>query len=438
MPARVKNRVAANVEAIAAHVRKTDAAHPATQQEWRVTGVPGLSLVRTPGGTWSWHLRFMAGAGARRKSVRRAIGHAHGPAAMTLAAAKAEAIKVANAGPQGYGDDAVSRQTLRELFDAFKKFSLAASNPKRRSPLTMRDYGYSLERFVFDQLGKVPVNEIQARDVAKVLAAVEAKSPKAAHNCRAALGAMYKWAAKRLLVDENIMVGMGFSYQTEPRNRVATDDEIRRIWTAIESEAFDATPAMRLILKIGILTGQRNKEIAGAGRSELRIDANIANPHWHIPAARMKRRKGRDQYVFLSDQARALFGEALALAGPGELVFPGPRGEPTLQTSVSHAWARARKLAGVKSLRLHDMRKTIATWAGDRGERSDVLDRMLHHAVGHHSNQRGSVTESHYNFSIMAGPLRDAWQRWADHVERVAASASGVVKANVHALPARA
>ena len=143
-------------------------------------------------------------------------------------------------------------------------------------------------------------------------------------------------------------------------------------------------------------------------------------------------KRGRDQHVFLSRQAKALFAEALELAGPGELVFPGPRGEPTRQTSVSHAWARARKLAGVKGLRLHDMRKTIATWLGDRGERSDVLDRVLHHTIGHHSNQRSSVTESHYNFAIMADPLRDAWQRWADHVTSVAAGK----KANVVSLAA--
>ena len=90
--------------------------------------------------------------------------------------------------------------------------------------------------------------------------------------------------------------------------------------------------------------------------------------------------------------------------------------EHITQGSVSQAWARLRKLAGVEDVHLHDMRKVIASWLGDRGERSDVLDRILHHQVGHHTNQRGCVTESHYNFSVMAGPLRDAWQRWADHV----------------------
>ena len=87
-----------------------------------------------------------------------------------------------------------------------------------------------------------------------------------------------------------------------------------------------------------------------------------------------------------------------------------------MQESVSLAWKRAATLAGVKGAHLHDMRTTITSWLGERGERSDVLDRILHHQVGHHTNQRSSVTESHYNFSVMAEPLRAAWQSWADHI----------------------
>jgi integrase len=184
---------------------------------------------------------------------------------------------------------------------------------------------------------------------------------------------------------------------------------------------------MRIILKLAILTGQRNSEVAGARKSELRISAAVANPHWHIPAVRMKR-KDRDQHVFLSQQARALFDEALALSGDNEYVFPATtygkhvEGEERThlgQESVSRAMAKACELAGIDDLHLHDMRKAITTWLGDQGERSDVLDRILHHHSGYSTNQRSSVTETHYNFSVMAEPLRNAWQRWADHVDQV-------------------
>ena len=233
------------------------------------------------------------------------------------------------------------------------------------------------------------------------------------------------------------MIGMGFTHKNPRRERVLSDDELAALWHAIEGETFGATPATRLILKLAVLTGQRNSEVAGARSSELHIGESVANPHWRIPAHRMKR-KDRDQYVFLSRQARELFAEAMRLAGDSEFVFPatthgrhvkGAIREHITQESVSHAMARACKIAKCRDAHLHDLRRSIATWLGDRGERSDVLDRILHHHSGHSAGQRSSVTDTHYNFSIMAGPLRDAWQRWADHIESITKGAGAVRQA---------
>jgi integrase len=442
MPARVKNKVAAKAVAIEALIQRIDKEPPDTQQEWKVDGVPGLSLIRTQAGVWSWSLRFMAGSGARRKSVRQIIGRANGPAPKSLAGATAEALKIAANGPKGFGDDAEPKQKLRELFDAFDRFN--QSSPKGRSPRTLRNYRFYLEKDVFNTLGNVPVNELTSQDFAKVLSKVEARSPKAAHESRSALSSLYKWAVKRFLVDVNLIKGMGFIYESAPRDRLVTDEEIAKLWKAIESKEFGATREMRLLLKVAILTGQRNSEVGGARRSELHIGPTVPDPYWRIPRARMKRKKGKqDQFVFLSTQAAALFQEALELAGDSDYVFPAqPRGRQSKETieqehisqeGVSRAWARLREVAEVEDANLHDCRKSITTYLGDRGERADVLDRILDHAIGHHSNQRSSVTDTHYLFSTMAEPLRAAWQRWASHIETVVAGKHDEAS-NIHQL----
>jgi integrase len=433
MPRMAQHTVAANDLSIARHVKPGKDDAPPVAGEWKVVGVPGLSLVVKPSGVASYHVRFYAGAGARRKQIRQAIGRANGPTAMKLSEAKAKAIKIASDGDAGYGDDGSPSVTLRQLFDQFK------GNDKDRAPRTMNDYREALERDIFKTLGDVPLNEISAKDIAKALTKIETRSRNAAHKTRAALGSLYKWANKRLLVDENPMIGMGFTHKNPRRSRVLADKELGAIWRAIGSDTFGATPAMRLILKLAILTGQRNSEVAGARLSELHIDPSVANPYWQIPGERMKR-KDREQYVFLSKEARDLFAEAVKLANGSEFVFPattfgkhveGEEREHITQESVSRAMSRVAVIAGVKDVHLHDMRKALTSWLGDRGERSDVLDRILHHHTGHHSNQRSSVTESHYNFAIMAAPLRDAWQRWADHIGSISSqseSASNVVE----------
>lgn len=432
MPRIAKLIISANDLAVSKKI-KTEVTE---QQEWKIEGVPGLSLVKKPSGVATYYVRFMAGSGARRKSIREAIGRANGPTAIKFTEARAKAINIAANGAGARGDDGEKAMTLRQLFDLFEQ------NDQDRAPRTMADYREHLERDIFKALGDVPVAEITARDLAKLLTSIESRSRNAAHKCRAALGSLYKWASKRMLIDDNVTIGLSFTHRNKRRDRVMTNDELARLWAAIESPDFGSTAAMRVILKLAILTGQRNSEVAGARVSELHVDKAVANPYWSIPAIRMKR-KDRDQLVFLSRQACELFAQATALAGESEFVFPattyGKHVEGTERThlgqeSVSRAMAKACELAGLENLHLHDMRKAITTWLGDQGERSDVLDRILHHHSGYSTNQRSSVTDTYYNFSVMAAPLRDAWQRWADHVMRVASGkGAGKVVAMVKA-----
>src|SRR5262245_21425836 len=125
MPAKTKNKVTANDLAITKLIREQTAEHekavkagaPTPQKEWRVDGVPGLSLAIKPSGVFIFYVRFMAGKGARRKQVRQAIGHANGPTPTKLSEAKAKAIKIATDGPQGDGGDVDASRTLGLLLE---------------------------------------------------------------------------------------------------------------------------------------------------------------------------------------------------------------------------------------------------------------------------------------------------------------------------------
>ena len=72
------------------------------------------------------------------------------------------------------------------------------------------------------------------------------------------------------------------------------------------------TEPVRDIVRLAILTGQRNSETAGAELIELK-GLDTATPRWDIPARRMKRR-GDDQHVPLAPQAVAIFHRAIERA----------------------------------------------------------------------------------------------------------------------------
>lgn len=388
----------------------------AKQSEWKVDGVPGLSVLVSPTGVASYQVRCMAGSGVRRKQVRRAIGRANGPLAIKLSEAKAKALDLTRTAA-GVQVEKTDGTTLRQLFEQFE------SNDRERSARTMSDYREALERDVFGALGDVPISEITSKDIARVLMGVEKRSRNSAHKCRAALGSLYKWGKRRLLVDDNPTVGMGFTHKNPKRELTFGADELAKLWLAIDSDRFTATEPMRLILKLAILTGQRNTEVCGAHKSELHLD--VANPRWIIPGKRMKR-KNEDQAVYLSKQATELFKRALELSSDKMFVFPGSsqgrrKGEwrqPHIaQESVSRAMAAVSRIAGVENIHLHDMRKAIGSWMLNHGVRPDIVDRVLHHGST-------KVTDTHYNFASFEKWLREAWQSWSDHVERIASGAS--------------
>lgn len=433
MPRKAENTVASQEKSIEAAIKrelgKQAETNTAKQVEWKVLDVPGLRLVLMKSGQASYHLRFTAGEGVRRKQRRAALGSANGPTSIGLARARQIALAVAKDGPAVLGITTSSGDmatTLKRVFADFEAWNQKPNNGDAISARTLSDYKYQMERDVFPTLGDVPISEITKKDIVALLTKVELRSPDACHKARAGLGSLYRWAKKRDIVEENFMLGMGFTHKNKARDRVATDDELKALWQAIEQEDLDLSPSMRILLKIAILTGQRNNEVAGARKSELKIGTSVSNPHWTIPKTRMKR-KDRDQHVFLSTQATELFRQAFDLAGDDPYVFPAKddRSLHLAQDSVSHAFGRARDLAGIEDLTLHDMRKAITTWLGDRGERGDVLDRIQHHHSGHATGNRSSVTDSHYNFSVMAEPLRNAWQAWADHIEKITGQSAG-------------
>jgi integrase len=416
------------------------------QTEYRIEGERGLILVVTPENTGTYFFRYTVGHGKARKFRSEKLGR-RDELKLADARDKAAEIRLAvgrGADPVAEGDVNKTAITFRELFDERMK------RDGSKAARTLSDYERTLEADVFDEIGDFPADRITGEQIARVLETIEKRSRHAAHKARSAIGSTYRWALKRRKVKTNPTIGLGFTVQSKPRNRVLSREELVALWRSIDAGP-GLSEEMRIILKLTVLTGQREGEVAGAIVFELRLDT--ANPKWRIPSERMKR-KNREQIVPLSTQAVALFKRALELKADAERdthegekavhVFPADttRAKTGRETrtphingeSVSRAMARLRtrlekdlaeraKLTGteqpklLRNARVHDLRKTVTTWLREeRMVSTDVVDLILHHA-------RKGVTASHYDFSTLEGPVRKALQDWSDHIEQVSKSA---------------
>jgi integrase len=410
------NLLPLNVKAI-----KSAKARDGKPTEYRVKGSRGLVLIVQASGKASWFCFYHTRQGSKRRLRKYWLGSRD---VTNLAEAREGAAKIMRAAEKGQdpvGEVEARRGalTLRNLFE--QRLSLDRDTAAR----TLEDYRKALELDVFPRIGDVPAVDLTSDQIADVLERIERRSRHSAHRARCAIGSTYRWAVRRSKLRRNPVVGLGFTVRPVPRERVLSDDEWYKLCRGIETAPGMAEP-MRIIFKLVILTGLRESEVAGGRANEIRLDGPL--PRWTITRTvsragqkvegRMKRKR-RDHLLPLTPQVVALLRRALELNCGSEFLFPAdltrtrngrmPRKPHINGESVSRAMARLREEIQLKDVRVHDFRKCITTWLAERGFRREVRKHIMHHGPQ-------DVTDAHYDFSTLEGPVRSALQAWADHV----------------------
>jgi integrase len=115
---------------------------------------------------------------------------------------------------------------------------------------------------------------------------------------------------------------------------------------------------------------------------------------WIIPNPKGK--KGRESHVLPLTQLALSVLRSRSRAT--DWVFPGVKGHIT---TVRRPWMRFLDRAGIKDLRIHDLRRTLATHEGDTGASTEVIQKTLGHEessaatkIYDRSNRRDEVREA--------------------------------------------
>src|SRR5690606_2366163 len=119
------------------------------------------------------------------------------------------------------------------------------------------------------------------------------------------------------------------------RDRILSEDELKRVWRATETIGWPFGPLVRLLL----LTGQRRGEVASMRWSDIDLDQKV----WLIPKERSK--NGQPHEVPLSDMVLGILRELPRVAGSGGFVFSTTGKTPV--GGFSRAKARIEKAVGL-------------------------------------------------------------------------------------------
>jgi integrase len=185
------------------------------------------------------------------------------------------------------------------------------------------------------------------------------------------------------------------------RDRVLSEEEIGRIWSACEGMGWPFGPLIQLLL----VTGQREDEVAGMRWSDIDLKSCV----WTLPREMSK--SDRLNQVPLPLLALQILE---ALPRTGELVFSTTGTTPV--SGFSKAKKRCDRLSGVESWRFHDLRRTVASGMAKLKVEPWVVEKVLNHQTGQLSGVAGV-----YNRWGYLDEKREALERWATHLKRVMA-----------------
>jgi integrase len=247
----------------------------------------------------------------------------------------------------------------------------------------------------FATLRDIPVSDIDKASTVRVLNAVRQNTSAATmRNARAHFSAFCSWCIEQDEMTINPTNGTT-RVPIAQRERVLTDDELRRIWLALDGMNADYRDICRLL----VLLGLRRNEISDLRFSEI----DFQGARIRLPKERTKTNRAFD--VPLPSAALRILQERERIEDR-DLVFGTGAGG-------YNGFSKSKKIldakSGVTGWRLHDCRHGLATVLCDRYR---VLPHVADAILGH--VQGGML--GRYNHASYYDERRTALEIWQEHI----------------------
>jgi integrase len=380
--------------------------------EFRIDGCPGLVLHVLGSGTATWYFHYDKVTGAHRKRQKFKLGR-YPDLMLGPAVDKANEVRVLVAdGKDPAGDKRLNIQALTFGELAEKRFS----DGEVLSPTSVAYYRVLLTNDILPFIGKMPAALVVQADVLAIVNRICARgSTRRADVARVLVSSIFKFGMDRAHVAGNPASGMNNRHHYQPRDVVANEEQIRRLWHAIDDGSASMDRDIGLILKLALLTLQRRKEITHTGTADVSLKPGAETITLH-----RSRTKNRNTHrVPMSPQVRELVNAARNRAGASPYLFPTPGdpAKPIWPRSVSKALERTCEDLALGKFTVHDLRRTAATFLTKFGVPEDIRKRVLNHG----GKRTGNVTEDVYSWYDYDPEKRAALELWADAVDAIVA-----------------
>ena len=341
----------------------TDAAIKKTKcnQEKRITltSGQGLQLRITPNDkrTWSFQYRFH---GSMKKLSFGTWPNITSAKARKLAD-EARYLIARGIDPQAEKRKSkIKKQKVIEVWELYDQMHI--SNGVKEN--TAQGYRRSAAKDILPIIGKLNIDEIEKAVIVKLVDNIAKRAPVMANRTLGLLKHFFDWCIGRGHIETNPALGIPKACKENPRQRVLSLTEMRKIYNS----SMHLTEGNRLFLRLLMLTGQREAVIARLSIEE------VHDTHLEIDGLRNK--SGQRILVPLPQKAQ----EQVKKLGStdGQFIVSTTKGLKPI-SGFSKLKKKIDALSGVTDWRFHDIRRGLATYLEDNGIDRFYIERILTH-----------------------------------------------------------
>lgn len=361
----------------------------------------GFGMKIAPTGAKSWFVEYRPGAGGRSvtKKRMRIGGMELSPDQARTAAEKVLASVSLGGNPAADRAGERAALSVAEIADRFMRDHVR----KKRKENSVEGYEGAIETHIKPAIGKKAAEKVTRADLTKLHNSVSEKKedgtggPYAANKMLAVLSKLYNWAGDLGLIKEGTNPTQKIErFYEEQRERFLTGEELERLGAAlIEAETIGIphdvegdgensrhrkkahqrhvvySPHITGAIRLLLLTGCRLREVLHLRWSEVDFDRGLL----FLPDSKTGRKT-----VVLSEAA---INVLKSMPQIGEYVVSSESaGTPDEKPrhDIKKPWAAISARAGLKGLRIHDLRHTFASVGAGGGLGLPVIGKLLGHS----------------------------------------------------------
>ncbi|KJV75723.1 tyrosine-type recombinase/integrase [Orientia tsutsugamushi] len=224
------------------------------------------------------------------------------------------------------------------------------------------------------------ISKIRMSDIQQIFNDISKKGKYATANLiLLTLRTIFNKAIKWGLIENNPTLGIE-QHKMQARERRLSYDEMGRLLPVLCGKA---TPLIRDFALLALYTGARKSNVLEMEWDNIDFERKI----WHIP----KTKNGKAQNIPLTDEAMEIL-QARKFTSESKWVLPSASASGHLERP-NNSWHRVCKKAGIKNLRIHDLRRTLASCMSDAGASQKTISTALNHM--------NSNSTMHYTIACM-------------------------------------